>query len=272
MNAAQEFTAPPCAYNRTIRRRGRPGRPHAFFDGVEHKFCPMCETWKVLGEFGRAPRSINPFDGLKHECRQCRRESGRRTRQKQRERGHVSKNVIAPGQRYVRIAFLRNGTRKQVRLYRIWDSMKSRCFNPNQKSYYRYGGRGIAICAEWLDYDVFRAWAVANGFNKHVTLDRIDVNGNYEPANCRWLSPKEQQWNSRVAIPLTHDGITKPLAEWAYLHGVNPEVYRQRRRSGWTDSEILTTPLGECRPGRLRGRAAAKAKRLALLSSGEPRT
>jgi len=80
----------------------------------------------------------------------------------------------------------------RTRLYEIWLNMKTRCYNPNNKVYKYYGGRGIKICNAWKDnYSAFRFWAILNGYQDNLTIDRIDSNGNYEPSNCQWLTKSE---------------------------------------------------------------------------------
>lgn len=88
--------------------------------------------------------------------------------------------------------------RSSEKLYNVWLRMKSRCNNPNTCNFKYYGGRGIKVCDEWQhDYSAFRSWANANGYKEGLSIDRIDVDGNYCPENCRWITMLEQQKNKR---------------------------------------------------------------------------
>lgn len=135
-----------------------------------------------------------------------------------------------------------------TKIYKIWKSMRKRCNckNSSSKEYQNYSKRGISICDEWNDFENFYKWAIENGYDENApkgqcTLDRIDVNGNYEPSNCRWTNLKQQARNRRKTVYLTYDGETKALTEWCEVFGLNKKtVYGRFHDYGWTNpQEIL---------------------------------
>lgn len=138
--------------------------------------------------------------------------------------------------------------RKGTRLYRIYCNILSRCYNSHVRSYANYGARGIKMCPEWKEsFSLFREWALENGYADHLTIDRIDVNGDYSPENCRWVTLREQCLNRRNNHYVTINGETKPLDEWSKLYGLNPKTVRSRLHLGWEVVSALTTPVGRCR-------------------------
>lgn len=100
------------------------------------------------------------------------------------------------------------------RLYRVWIAMRQRCYDPLNKRFPQYGGRGITVCPAWNDFEVFRR-DVGDRPSASHTLDRRDNNGNYEPGNVRWATAQEQARNRRTSLMVTAWGETKTLAEWA---------------------------------------------------------
>lgn len=99
----------------------------------------------------------------------------------------------------------------RTRLYRIWQHIKLRCDNPNSDNYSHYGGRGIAICDEWLDFASFSAWAHLNGYANNLTIERNDVNKDYASDNCCWIPRSEQMSNTRRTRRVTVNNETMPL-------------------------------------------------------------
>ena len=119
------------------------------------------------------------------------------------------------------------------RLYKIWHSMRSRCKYSGDSNYMCYGGRGISVCKEWdKDYMSFREWALEHGYVDNLSIDRINVNGNYCPDNCRWIPLKEQGVNRRSTQWITAFGVTKCQAEWAKLLGLSHTAFYQARKKG----------------------------------------
>lgn len=133
----------------------------------------------------------------------------------------------------------------ETRLYRTWCGMKNRCYNPNYKGYKNYGGRGITICSEWLcDFQAFYDWAMANGYAENLQIDRINVDGNYEPSNCRWVTTEEQSNNKRTSRFLSLNGEKHTIAEWSKITGINSGTLESRvGLYGWSDEKALTTPI-----------------------------
>lgn len=116
-----------------------------------------------------------------------------------------------------------------TRLYKIWADMKKRCYNPNQIHFKDYGGRGIIVCVAWKDdFQAFYNWAMSNGYDDNLTIDRINNDGNYEPSNCRWADAKTQRRNMRTNTVVNHNGKKMCLAEVAELCGTTQHVIAQR--------------------------------------------
>lgn len=141
----------------------------------------------------------------------------------------------------------------KTRLYGIWRNMISRCYYEKDKCYRTYGGAGITICDEWRnDFKAFRNWAIANGYNDSLSIDRIDVQKGYQPQNCRWADSFEQANNRTDTVYLTRNGSTKPLSIWAQELGIPRGVLYQRvKYYGWDTGKALSTPYGQ--KGRSRG-------------------
>ena len=131
---------------------------------------------------------------------------------------------------------------KGEHLYEVWCAIKQRCFNPNNKRYANYGGRGITICDEWLnDYLAFKEWAMENGYedNGDLSIDRIDNDGNYEPNNCRWVDRIVQANNKSNNIVITYNGKSQTLRKWSEETGINADTLYHRYRAGKTPEEIF---------------------------------
>lgn len=130
-----------------------------------------------------------------------------------------------------------------TRLYNIWTNMINRCYNENIKAYKSYGGRGIVMCDEWRNsYLSFKEWAMNSNYSDALTIDRIDVNGNYCPENCRWIPLSEQQKNRTICKYIEIDGRTQIQSDWAREYGLKPRVLAWRLRHGWDLMDALLTP------------------------------
>jgi len=130
--------------------------------------------------------------------------------------------------------------------YNVWADIIKRCKNSNSKNYHNYGGRGIKVCDRWLSYENFFADMGLRPSSKH-SIERKEVNGDYEPSNCCWATRQEQQRNTRRTRLVEFDSQVKSLVEWTEEKDLPyPAVY-SRLMHGWTPEEALTTPIGSKR-------------------------
>jgi hypothetical protein len=136
------------------------------------------------------------------------------------------------------------------KLYDVHRQMLQRCFNDECKDYPFYGGRGITVCQDWMDVHSFMKWCTGSGYADGLTIERQQVNGNYEPGNCTWIPNKEQARNTRRLRNITVHGKTKFMSDRARESGVNFSTIRSRLNNGWSDEDAILTPIGSPRGAR----------------------
>lgn len=128
------------------------------------------------------------------------------------------------------------------KLYNTWKCIRQRCNNKNNKRYKDYGGRGITICKEWNNFKNFYNWAINNGYQENLTIDRIDNNKGYLPENCRWTDITTQANNKRNNRNYTYNNETHTLGEWAKILNINYWALRSRLDRGWDIKKAFNTP------------------------------
>lgn len=128
----------------------------------------------------------------------------------------------------------------KTRLYKIFQYMKQRCYNPKKKEYKNYGGRGITICEEWLnDFINFYNWAICNDYNDDLTIDRIDVNKNYCPENCRWITKTLQNKNTRYTDKIKEGNEVLSLNDWVKKHKISKSTIYHYMQKGMTKEQAI---------------------------------
>ncbi|MFZ3172051.1 MAG: hypothetical protein WA118_08735 [Carboxydocellales bacterium] len=137
---------------------------------------------------------------------------------------------------------IKHGYSHKERLYQTWQNMRRRCFDPKNNRWSHYGGRGITICPEWNDYQSFRNWAMNNGYTDDLSIDRVDVDGNYCPENCRWVNAKTQANNVSRNHILVCEGKKMTMSELAGYLGISYAALQHRVERGWNMESISTTP------------------------------
>jgi hypothetical protein len=207
------------------------------------KRCTKCGEEKAVSEFHRERCRA---DGLRPQCRACTnsKNAARAAVNRDRKRAYDRERRTRLGEQLLerkrasnRKYRERRCAEERLRRLRcpertIWNSMKARCGNPRNAAFSRYGGRGISVCARWRDsFECFLADMGARPSPQH-SLDRIDVDGNYEPGNVRWATCVEQARNKRSSRLVSIDGVTRTVAEWAELNGVDPHPIYHRLDRG----------------------------------------
>lgn len=193
----------------------------------------MFNGLKVLGRDGSLPSGDKRYNYLCH-CGEIKQTSASALR---------LGNIKSCGCKRNQYISEKNSThgKSKTKLYSTWKTMKYRCENPNVEKYERYGARGIKVCDEWKDYEVFYKWAKENGYDEKLTIDRINNDGDYEPSNCRWINYKEQSRNRSDNRWIVFNGYERILQDWSELTGLGHKTISTRLKRGWSIERALTT-------------------------------
>lgn len=144
-----------------------------------------------------------------------------------------------------RPAYNRTHNKSKSKLYRKWVSMKRRCYDITSAGYKNYGGRGIEVCDEWKEsFESFYDWAMKTRQDDTLTLERVDVNGNYCPENCTWITKAEQSNNRTSCIMITYNGKTQNLMQWCKELNLDyKRTYNRMFKSHWSFDKAISTPV-----------------------------
>lgn len=186
--------------------------------------------WTVIKSLGRIKKWANHYWECQCDCGTIKPVSGTvlvNGRSKHCQKGlHTRHTKITHGMRYTKI-------------YRVWRNMKIRCCKPNSQNYYLYGGRGISVCDKWMESFENFYEDMKHGYIEGLSLERVDVNGNYCPENCKWVTMADQCKNKRNTAYITYKGVTKRAFDWAEIIGANPRSLSRRVYLGWSPEECL---------------------------------
>ncbi|MBU3186544.1 hypothetical protein [Clostridium estertheticum] len=126
------------------------------------------------------------------------------------------------------------------RLYTIYNGMKARCNNKLNRDYHNYGARGIKVYSEWLEnFMNFYNWAINNGYQENLTIERIDVNGGYNPDNCTWITIQDQQLNKRKTFEIEYKGVAKTLSDWSRELNLGYKTLEYRYKKGYREEQLF---------------------------------
>lgn len=129
-----------------------------------------------------------------------------------------------------------------TKLLGVWKTMVARCNYPSCHKYPSYGGRGVKVCDEWRHFRTFEKWALENGYQEGLSIDRIDNNKGYSPNNCRWVDRYVQQNNMRSNHFVECNGERHTISEWSRIVSIHRSTIDNRLRKGWNIEQALFTP------------------------------
>lgn len=127
----------------------------------------------------------------------------------------------------------------KTKLYNIWVEMRRRCNTTTCRSYKDYGGRGIQVCTEWNNFMKFKQWAYISGYIEGLSIERIDVNGNYSPLNCTWIEKREQSKNRRTSHYIEYNGKIQTISDWSRDTGISRGTILKRLNKGLNLDEVF---------------------------------
>lgn len=153
------------------------------------------------------------------------------------------------------------------RLYRIWKGMKSRCGIYSATGYAKYGGRGISVCEQWHDFSNFYNWAIKNGYKDNLTIERLDVDGHYDPDNCSWISLSDQQQNKTNSHKIDFNGELLTLAQLSKRFNVNKGTLLSRYQKGDRGDSLVRPVVIQGKSSKLNKEQISEIKK--AFSNGE---
>lgn len=199
--------------------------------GLETRISTNSRVWRCVCDCGRF-KDVNPAAFRADKVKTC--------------GTHASRLAIETSRRLLQDkAKYPKGFGAGTKLYRAWRAMKSRCTVPTDAAYPGYGGSGVTLCAEWMNFEPFMLWSLSNGFGEGLTIDRIDTFSGYSPGNCRWVTMLVQARNKKKPNhEMTAFGETKLEVDWAEdpRCRVKKSTLRERARMGWNPEEAITKP------------------------------
>ncbi len=141
-----------------------------------------------------------------------------------------------------KLKLTKDKTRKRIKT--VWENMIARCYSASVPNYKNYGRRGVCVCARWHNFEYFKKWALKSGYANNLTIERKNVNGNYTPQNCIWVTKTEQSYNRRNTIYISYQGQLKSIGEWSKIYNMGSSLIYGRLKRGMNSYQVFNKPMG----------------------------